>query len=179
MVRRTLVSIAAALLFAASSPAPAKDLMDAALSTGNLNMLIAAIKAAGMEDMLRNEGPFTLFAPDDNHGFMAIEDGGTYEALLVDAPRLRKLLSYHIVPGKIMAADLRYGSMPTELAGAALMATRKEDGSVQVFGPYQGGGNYPGGVGINGATILQADVEASNGVIHIINAIIKPPGVAD
>jgi hypothetical protein len=65
--------------------------------------------------------------------------------------------------------------MPTELAGATLMASRREDDSIQVFGPYQGGGPYPGGVGINGATVIKADVEASNGVIHVINAIIKPP----
>jgi uncharacterized surface protein with fasciclin (FAS1) repeats len=131
-------------------------------------MLMQLIRAADMTEALKTGGPFTIFAPDDNNGFMEIEESSLFDELLVDPPRLQDFLRHHIVPGKLMMSDLSFGTFPTALAGARMMTLRK-DGRIQVYGPHQGG------YGLNGGHIIQGDIEASNGVIHIIDRIVRPP----
>ena len=164
--RRVLLSLAAAALVA--TPAVAADILEVAADTGNLSMLLRAIEAAGLVETLKSDGPFTLFAPDDNNAFIEIEEGG-YEEFLIDRPQLTATLTYLIVPGRVMSSDITEGVMATTLEGGKILLTRGDNGDVQVVGPYQGGPR------MNGATVIAADIEASNGVVHVIDALISPP----
>jgi uncharacterized surface protein with fasciclin (FAS1) repeats len=167
VIRRLLLSLAVAL--AVATPAFADDLIEAATRNGNLGMLMQLIRAAGMTEVLKGPGPFTLFAPDDNHGFMEIEDSSLFEEMLVDRERLARFLSNHIVAGRVLASDLNYRLLATTLPGATLTTVRRPDGRVQVLGQHQGGPRP------NGGYIVAADIEATNGVIHVIDSIILPP----
>jgi uncharacterized surface protein with fasciclin (FAS1) repeats len=166
LIRRLLLSATAATMLAGG--AAAADIVDTAIGTGNLAMLMQLIKAAGLTETLRGPGPFTLFAPDDNHAFIEIEDSSLFEELLVDPPRLVAFVSYYIVPGKLMSSDLSFQTLPTMSPNTRIMTLRKE-GRIQVYGPHQGGPR------INGGYIISGNIEASNGVIHIIDSIIRPP----
>ncbi len=133
------------------------DIVDTAVADGRFTTLVAAVQAAGLVDTLKSEGPFTVFAPTDD-AFAALP-AGTVEALLADIPTLTNILLYHVVPGKVMAADvLGLDSAATALAGA--------DISIMVDG---------GSVKINDATVLITDIETTNGVIHVIDSVILPP----
>src|SRR4051812_23739729 len=123
-------------------------IVETAVSAGSFNTLVAAVQAAGLVDTLNGDGPFTVFAPTDA-AFDALPEG-TVAGLLADIPALTKILTYHVVPGRVMASDVM---------GLALATT--VEGSDLVF-------DTTDGVKVNQATVTQADILADNGVIHVI-----------
>lgn len=135
--------------------AMAKDIVDIAADDGRFTTLVTAVKAAGLVETLKSDGPFTVFAPTDD-AFAALP-AGTVEALLNDIPKLKSILLYHVVQGKVMAADVvKLKSADTAL-GKSL--------SIAVSGDK---------VMVNEATVVITDIEASNGVIHVIDSVILP-----
>ncbi|MBV6658877.1 MAG: fasciclin domain-containing protein [Devosiaceae bacterium] len=134
-----------------------KDIVDTAVEAGSFETLVAAVQAAGLVDTLKGEGPFTVFAPTDD-AFAALPEG-TVESLLLEENRdqLVAILTYHVVPGKVMSGDL---------SGEMMVAT-VEGSDVTI--------DATSGVMINGANVVSADIETSNGVIHVIDAVILPP----
>jgi uncharacterized surface protein with fasciclin (FAS1) repeats len=157
MLKRMLV-VAAALAFAVA-PAAAqagshKDIVDTAVAAGSFKTLATALQAAGLVDTLKGAGPFTVFAPTDE-AFAKIPKADL-DALIADKAKLTKVLTYHVVPGKVMAADV------TKLKEAKTV----EGQMVRI--------DASNGVKINGANVVKADVEASNGVIHVIDSVILP-----
>jgi len=144
----------AAALAAASSLASAADIVDTAVSAGQFNTLVKAVQAAGLVDTLKGEGPFTVFAPTDEA--FAKLPAGTVEALLQDKQKLAQILTYHVVPGKVTASQVKPGAVKT-VQGQSL--------SVRTEG---------GGVMVDNARVIQADVMASNGVIHVIDTVVLP-----
>ena len=146
------------LASAQAQPAPAaKDIVTVAVEAGSFETLVAAVKAAGLVETLQGPGPFTVFAPTDEA--FAKLPAGTVEALLKDPAALRSVLTYHVVPGKVMAADVirSNGGTPATVQGQSLRI-RVVDGKVMV----------------DGATVVAADVGASNGVIHVIDTVVLP-----
>jgi transforming growth factor-beta-induced protein len=134
----------------------AKDIIDTAVAAGSFKTLAAAIEAAGLVEALKGEGPFTVFAPTDE-AFAALP-AGTVEGLLKDPKALAEILKYHVVAGKVMAADAAKLTEAETLQGAPIAISVK-DGKLM----------------INDAEVISADVAASNGVIHVINKVILPP----
>lgn len=130
------------------------NIIDTAINAGTFNTLVAAITTAGLDTALTEPGPFTVFAPTDE-AFSKLPSG-TVESLLEDIPQLRKILEYHIVSGKVMAADVVKLDSATTTEGS----TVKIDAS--------------SGVKINEATVTKPDVEADNGVIHVIDTVLIP-----
>lgn len=152
----------AALLVVAAVPALAQDqgtIVDIAVADGRFTTLVTAVQAAGLAETLQGEGPFTVFAPTDD-AFAALPEG-TIESLLADTSALSDILLYHVVPGKVMAADV------VGLDSATTALGQPVDISVD--------GNT---VMINDATVIITDIEASNGVIHVIDSVILPPAEA-
>lgn len=158
MFRRTYLALTAAALI--SGPAFAgsadKDIVDTAVGAGDFETLVAAAKAADLVDTLKGEGPYTVFAPTDE-AFAALPDG-TVETLLKpeNKDQLAAILTYHVVPGKVMSGDLSNN----------MSATTAQGGDLTIM--------TEGGVTVNGANVVSADIEASNGVIHVIDAVIIP-----
>jgi uncharacterized surface protein with fasciclin (FAS1) repeats len=134
--------------------APAKNIVDTAIAAGNFNTLVAGIKAAGLTDTLTGRGQFTVFAPTDE-AFKKLPSGA-WDALLKDTAKLKAVLSYHVITGHVLAQDLKSGDVMT-VKGTPLTAVVSSS-EVQV----------------NGAHVKQRDVTASNGVIHVIDAVIMP-----
>jgi len=134
-----------------------KDIVGVAVEAGTFKTLVAAVQAAGLVEVLQGKGPFTVFAPTDEA--FAKLPAGTVEKLLADKAALTAVLTYHVVPGKIMAADVLGAgkASPTTVQGQKLNV-RVENGSVKV----------------DGATVVAADVAASNGVIHVLDSVILP-----
>jgi transforming growth factor-beta-induced protein len=133
------------------------DIVDTAIAAGDFETLVAAVSAAGLVDALRGDGPFTVFAPTDD-AFAALPDG-TIDALLADPEGdLTQILLYHVVPGAVMAADVTDGLEAETLQGSTVLFTIEGDV-----------------VMINEANIIATDIVASNGVIHVIDAVILPP----
>jgi uncharacterized surface protein with fasciclin (FAS1) repeats len=134
-----------------------KDIIDTAASAGNFDTLIAAIEAAEFEDKLKGEGPFTVFAPSDE-AFAELPEGTLEEWLEPEnKEKLIELLSYHVVPGKVLSTDISADMDAVEnLAGSELSVDTGE------------------GITINTASVTEGDVNASNGVIHIIDKVIMP-----
>ncbi|MCF2871246.1 fasciclin domain-containing protein [Octadecabacter sp. G9-8] len=158
MFRRTFMATTAALALTATSAfadGHSKDIVDTAVEAGTFNTLVAAVEAAGLVETLKGEGPFTVFAPTDD-AFAALPEG-TVEGLLADPEALAAVLTYHVVAGKVMSGDLSDGMMATTVNGADVTIMTE------------------GGVMVNEANVIAADVEASNGVIHVIDAVILPP----
>ena len=157
MFRRTLLALTAATAIGAPAFAMDKDIVDTAVGAGSFNTLVAAVQAAGLVDTLKGDGPFTVFAPTDE-AFAALPEG-TVESLLLPENRdtLVSILTYHVVPGKVMSGDLSNGMEAATVQGAPVAIMTD------------------GGVTVNGANVVTADVEASNGVIHVIDAVILPP----
>jgi uncharacterized surface protein with fasciclin (FAS1) repeats len=157
MIRRMLSTTALVAGLTAGSAAMADDIVDIAVGAGSFTTLVAAVSAAGLVDTLKSEGPFTVFAPTDE-AFAALP-AGTVEALLNDIPTLTGILTYHVVAAKAMSGDLAMGcnDVPT-VNGASVTICRSDSG-----------------VTVNGANVVTADIEASNGVIHVIDAVILPP----
>jgi uncharacterized surface protein with fasciclin (FAS1) repeats len=135
-----------------------KDIVDTAVAAGSFNTLVAAVKAAGLVDALKAPGPLTVFAPTD--AAFAKLPKGTVENLLKpeNKAQLTAILTYHVVAGKIAGADAAKGATVKTLQGGSLTSSSKG-----------------GTVMINGATVAKADVEASNGVIHVIDTVLMPP----
>lgn len=135
-----------------------KTIVDVAVENGSFKTLVTALKAADLVGALSGKGPFTVFAPTD--AAFAKLPAGTVEGLLKDPKALASILTYHVVSGKVMAADVikGNGATPATLNGAKLSITVK------------GGKVY-----VNGAQVTTADVVGSNGVIHVIDAVVLPP----
>ena len=144
----------------APTEAPAAEMMDivdTAVAAGSFNTLVAAVQAAELVDTLKGEGPFTVFAPTDE-AFAKI-DKATLDSLLADPKgQLAQILLYHVVPGKVMAASVMDGMEADTAQGGKVKFTVKD-----------------GAVMINDAMIVSTDIEASNGVIHVIDTVIMPP----
>lgn len=130
------------------------DIVDTAINAGTFNTLVTAITTAGLDTTLKGPGPFTVFAPTDE-AFSKLPSG-TFESLLEDILQLRKVLEYHVVSGKVMAADV----VKLDSATTASGSTVKIDAS--------------NGIKVNDATVVTPDVEADNGVIHIIDTVLIP-----
>jgi uncharacterized surface protein with fasciclin (FAS1) repeats len=137
-----------------SASAFAKDIVDTAVSAGSFNTLAAALKAADLVTTLKGPGPFTVFAPTDAAFAKIPKD--QLDALLKDKPKLIAVLTYHVVPGKVLAKDVKPGMVKTA-QGQSL--TVKVDG---------------GKVTVNNATVITTDVMADNGVIHVIDTVLMP-----
>ncbi len=144
--------IASALTLAALG-AQAKDIVDTAVGAGNFKTLAAALTAAGLIDTLKGKGPFTVFAPTD--AAFAKVPKADLDALLADKAKLTKVLTYHVVPGKVMAKDVKAGKVKTVQGGEITVATA-------------------GGVTVDGAKVSATDIVADNGVIHVIDSVIMP-----
>ncbi len=167
MVMRLLAVATALVLVAACSPtrtsAPPKsaasqvDIVDTAVSAGSFNTLVAAVQAADLVDTLKSPGPFTVFAPTDE-AFAKLPPG-TVEALLLpeNKEQLVAVLTYHVIPGEVMSADI---------AGKQLEVATVQGSTVEI--------DAINGVMVDNARVIQADVDASNGVIHVIDAVILP-----
>ena len=155
------VALLAALSAAAiSSSAKAADIVDTAVSAGSFTTLVAAVQAAGLAETLKGEGPFTVFAPTDDA--FAKLPAGTVDNLLKPENReqLQQILTYHVVPGKVMSSDLQ---------GKSTTAATVEGSDVEIDASGSA-------VMVEGATVTQADIAASNGVIHVIDTVIMPEG---
>ncbi len=157
MFRRTFMGAAAALAFAMPLKAQAADIVDTAVSAGSFTTLVAAVQAAGLVDTLKGNGPFTVFAPTDE-AFAALPEG-TVESLLLpeNKDQLVEILTYHVVPAKVMSGDI---------AGKRAKVLTVQGDRLSV--------NARNGVKVNAAEVVQADIEASNGVIHVVDAVILP-----
>ena len=158
MFRRTFMAATATLALTASTAfadGHSKDIVDTAVEAGTFTTLVAAVQAAGLVETLKGDGPFTVFAPTDE-AFAALPEG-TVEGLLADPEALAAVLTYHVVAGKVMSTDLTNNMMAPTVNGADVTIMTE------------------GGVMVNGANVIAADVEASNGVIHVIDAVILPP----
>ena len=159
---KTLAAASIVAIMGASAVAPAQaadaDIVDTAISAGSFETLVAAVQAAGLVETLKGEGPFTVFAPTDE-AFAALP-AGTVESLLEEENRdqLVAVLTYHVVPGKVMSSDLAGQSMDVETVQGSTVSIDATGSSVMV----------------DGATVVTPDVEASNGVIHVIDAVILP-----
>jgi uncharacterized surface protein with fasciclin (FAS1) repeats len=132
----------------------AKDIVDVAVAAGSFSTLATALKEAGLVETLKGEGPFTVFAPTDE-AFAKIPEADL-KALLADKAALTKVLTYHVVPGKVMAADvLKLTSAKTVQGQSVTIDTRN-------------------GVKVDGASVVKTDIVASNGIIHVIDTVILP-----
>ncbi len=130
------------------------DIVDVAASAGSFNTLVTAVKAAGLVETLKGDGPFTVFAPTDEAFAKIPKD--QLEALLADKEQLTAVLTYHVVPGRVTAADVvKLDSAKTVQGQSVTIASE-------------------GGVTVDGANVVQTDIEASNGVIHVIDTVILP-----
>jgi uncharacterized surface protein with fasciclin (FAS1) repeats len=146
-----------ATLVAASAAAVAgqkADIVDTAKSAGSFNTLVAAVDAAGLTETLKGKGPFTVFAPTDE-AFAKLPPG-TVDALLKDKEKLAKILTYHVVAGKVMAKDVKPGKVTT-VEGGKLNITKTKDG-----------------VKVDNANVIATDVVTTNGVIHVIDTVVMP-----
>lgn len=139
-----------------AAPEAPGTIVEVAASAGTFNTLIAAVQAAGLEATLNGAGPFTVFAPND--AAFAKLPAGTVDALLQDPQALAAILTYHVVPGRVTASQVVNLTSATTVNGASV--------SIQVTG---------GTVRVGGANVLATDVEASNGVIHVIDTVLLPP----
>lgn len=155
LVALALVAAPAAVSAQMSGPAATKNIVQTAVDAGSFTTLAAALQAAGLVETLQGQGPFTVFAPTD--AAFAKLPAGTVEGLLRDIPRLRQILTYHVVAGKVEAKDVVKLTSANTVQGSAV-TIRVVDGKVM----------------IDNATVTTADVQASNGVIHIIDTVILP-----
>jgi uncharacterized surface protein with fasciclin (FAS1) repeats len=145
--------ILAAALAASTFAVQAKDIVDTAVAAGNFKTLAAALTAAGLVDTLKGKGPFTVFAPTDE-AFAKIPKADL-DALLKDKAKLTAVLTYHVVPGKVMAKDVKAGMVKTVQGSSITVSTT-------------------GGVMVDKAKVTATDIVADNGVIHVIDSVIMP-----
>jgi uncharacterized surface protein with fasciclin (FAS1) repeats len=130
------------------------DIVDTAIAAGSFDTLVAAIKAAGLVETLKGEGPFTVFAPTDE-AFAKLPQG-TLESLLADKAKLTSILTYHVVPGNVMAADV-----------VKLQSAKTVQGQSVAIEAGQS-------VRVNSSNVIKTDIVTSNGVIHVIDAVLLP-----
>ena len=151
-----LVGICVSTSMADSSMAsPQKDIVDTAIAAGNFKTLVSAVQAAGLVDTLKGMGPFTVFAPTD--AAFAKIPSATLNALLANKTQLAAVLTYHVVPGKVMSTDLKNGMMVKTVEGKNITISLAN-----------------AGVMVNNAKVVQADIVCSNGVIHAIDTVLMP-----
>jgi uncharacterized surface protein with fasciclin (FAS1) repeats len=150
-MKKTLIATVLALGVAFS--AQAKDIVDTAVSAGTFKTLAAALTAAGLVDTLKGPGPFTVFAPTD--AAFAKVPKADLDALLKDKAKLTAVLTYHVIPGKVMAADVKAGKVKTVQGSELTISTM-------------------GGVKVDNANVTATDIVADNGVIHVIDSVIMP-----
>ena len=142
-----------------------KNIVEIAVESGSFDTLASAVKAANLVETLSGEGPFTVFAPTDE-AFSKLP-AGTLEDLLNDIPKLTEILKYHVVSGKVMS-----GELSTRLAGGKRESIETVQGksvTLEIRGVFRKS------IYINDAKVIKADIEASNGVIHVIDRVIIPP----
>jgi len=137
----------------AAKPA-SKDIVDTAVDAGSFSTLVTAVQAAGLVETLKSDGPFTVFAPTDEA--FAKLPAGTLDSLLQDKEALTKVLTYHVVPGRVMAADVAGLSSAETVQGQSISIDTSS------------------GVKVDDANVVKADIVASNGVIHVIDTVILP-----
>ena len=140
---------------AATARAQEKDIVDTAVAAGSFTTLAAALEAAGLVETLKGEGPFTVFAPTDEA--FAKLPAGTVEALLKDIPQLTAILTYHVVPGKVDAAQVVHLTTAETVNGQSL--------SISVNGAT---------VMVDNAKVVTTDIMASNDIIHVIDTVVLP-----
>jgi uncharacterized surface protein with fasciclin (FAS1) repeats len=146
--------LACAALSVAASTALAADIVDTAAAAGQFRTLVAALEKADLVDTLKGAGPYTVFAPTDE-AFAKLPKGAL-EGLLNDKEKLTSVLTYHVVPGKVMAADVKPGKTKT-VQGESLTVVAKN-----------------GTVTVNDARVVKTDIAASNGVIHVVDSVLLP-----
>ena len=158
MLRKTLMTTAIATMLAVPAVAGdmKKDIVDTAVEAGTFQTLVAAVQAAGLVETLKGDGPFTVFAPTDE-AFAALPEG-TVEDLLKpeNIDQLTAILTYHVVPGKVMSTDLTDDMEAATVQGATVTI------------------DLDNGVMVEEANVVAADIETSNGVIHVIDQVILP-----
>jgi uncharacterized surface protein with fasciclin (FAS1) repeats len=147
------ILIASVVAFGMTLSAQAKDIVDTAVGAGSFKTLATALGAAGLVDTLKGKGPFTVFAPTDE-AFAKIPKADL-EALLKDKAKLTAVLTYHVVAGKVMAADVKAGKVKTVQGSEITLSTTS-------------------GVSVNNAKVIKTDIVADNGVIHVIDTVIMP-----
>jgi uncharacterized surface protein with fasciclin (FAS1) repeats len=154
-MKRTLVSILVGSILAISSVTAfaAKDIVDTAVAAGNFKTLVVALKAADLVNTLKGKGPYTVFAPTDE-AFAKIPKADL-DALLANKEKLSAVLTYHVVPGKVMAKDVKAGDVAT-VNGKTIKITTAN------------------GVVVNMSKVTATDIDASNGVIHVIDTVLMP-----
>ena len=145
--------IATVIALGAAFSVQAKDIVDTAVAAGNFSTLATALKAAGLVDTLKGKGPFTVFAPTD--AAFAKVPKADLDALLKDKAKLTAVLTYHVVPGKVMAADVKPGMVKTVQGSSLTVSTSM-------------------GVMVDQAKVTATDIVADNGVIHVIDSVIMP-----
>lgn len=153
---KTLAAFVFALSLAGAASASDKDIVDTAIGAGSFKTLVAAVQAAGLESTLRGSGPFTVFAPTDA-AFARLPQGTVQELLKPEnKAKLQAILTYHVVPGKVMAKDV------VKLTSAKTV----QGGTIKIINSN--------GVYVDNAKVIQTDIETSNGVIHVIDAVLLP-----
>jgi uncharacterized surface protein with fasciclin (FAS1) repeats len=145
--------IASVLAFAAITSVHAKDIVDTAVAAGSFKTLATALTAAGLIDTLKGPGPFTVFAPTD--AAFAKVPKADLDALLADKAKLTAVLTYHVVPGKVMAKDVKAGMVKTVQGSSLTIGTMN-------------------GVTVDNAKVTATDIVADNGVIHVIDTVVIP-----
>ena len=155
MLNKTLSKtlLATVTAFAMAGAAQAKDIVDTAVAAGNFKTLATALQAAGLVETLKGKGPFTVFAPTDEAFAKVPKD--QLDALLKDKAKLTAVLTYHVVPGKVLAKDVKAGKVKTVQGGELTVSTT-------------------GGVKVDNANVVKTDIVASNGVIHVIDSVVLP-----
>ena len=150
-MKKTLIALA--LTLGSATAALAADIVETAVKAGSFKTLVAAVQAAGLVDTLKGPGPFTVFAPTDE-AFAKIPKADL-DALLKDKAKLTAVLTYHVVAGKVMAKDVKAGKVKTVQGSELTLGTT-------------------GGVTVDAAKVIQADIVADNGVIHVIDSVVLP-----
>ncbi len=153
MIKKLLTVAAVSLSVMGAGVAQAKDIVDTAVAAGSFKTLATALTAAGLIDTLKGPGPFTVFAPTDE-AFAKVPKADL-DALLADKAKLKAVLTYHVLPGKVMAKDVKAGKVKTVQGSEITVATAN-------------------GVMVDGAKVVKTDIVADNGVIHVIDSVIMP-----
>lgn len=153
-MRIKLALVTAGVAQAGNYAKPTADIVDTAVAAASFKTLATALQAAGLVETLKGKGPFTVFAPTDEA--FAKLPAGTLDALLEDKAKLGKILTYHVVAGRVMAADVVKLSEAKTVEGGMLKITTA------------------GGVQVNGVNVVKTDIAATNGVIHVIDRVLMP-----
>jgi uncharacterized surface protein with fasciclin (FAS1) repeats len=153
-MRKMIAAVGMAVVLSDGVPAVAANIVDTATAAGSFKTFVAALKAAGFTESLKNTGPYTVFAPTDE-AFSKLP-AGTWEALSKDKVKLAQVLAYHIIPGKVLITEVKPGKVKTTQGG--MLTLTSDNGKVTV----------------NDANITLSDVTADNGVIHAIDTVVLP-----